>query len=366
MSAASTLASASSWYRPTPPPRAPHRRSTATRCSAPASPRAARGTGRTRPDASARPSRPPCSIRAGRAGSGESAASPRRRSRAAPRRAGRASRRSGRAASSRSAGHRGRPRRRCRLDDRNEARQVDRLGRVRDEHGGRRRRMAPARAGIPDGDAHRTAAWTVAASTASPNSPVVASPPRSGVGRDTSTSSTAAASASARSVSPRACSSEQRERAKHRGRVRLPRARDVGRRAVHRLEDAGACVAERRRRGEPEPAGDGCGDVGEDVAEHVLGHDDVERVGWADELHRDAVDERVPQLDVGVVGGELGDDPPPEARGVEHVRLVDRDEEATARPRELEGAARDALDLGRVYSQVSKTVPSSRVPRAPK
>ena len=43
-------------------------------------------------------------------------------------------------------------------------------------------------------------------------------------------------------------------------------SRACGCRAVHLLEDAGTVVAEGRRRGEPEPAGDGGGEVAEDVA----------------------------------------------------------------------------------------------------
>ena len=117
---------------------------------------------------------------------------------------------------------------------------------------------------------------------------------------------------------------------------------------MHRLEDPGAAVAEARRRGEAEPAGHRRGDVGEDVAEGVLHHEHVERLGVGDDLHRDAVDEPVAQLDVGVVGGELGDDPPPHPRRVEHVRLVDREQPAARAARELERAPRDPLDLARV------------------
>ena len=54
------------------------------------------------------------------------------------------------------------------------------------------------------------------------------------------------------------------------------------------------------------------------------------------------------QLDVGVVGGDLGDDAAPHARGLEHVRLVDRHELAAPAARELERAPRDPLDLQRV------------------
>ena len=72
------------------------------------------------------------------------------------------------------------------------------------------------------------------------------------------------------------------------------------------------------------------------------------RLGRLHELHRKAVDERVAQLDVRVLGGDLGGNAPPEPRGLEHVRLVDRDEPAAAAAGELEPAADDALDLRRV------------------
>ena len=95
---------------------------------------------------------------------------------------------------------------------------------------------------------------------------------------------------------------QQRERAQHRRRVRGSGSGDVGRRAVHRLEDARVRVAEAGRRREPEPAGHAGGDVGEDVAERVLHHEHVEGRRVRDDQHRDAVDEPVRQLDVGIVG----------------------------------------------------------------
>ena len=54
------------------------------------------------------------------------------------------------------------------------------------------------------------------------------------------------------------------------------------------------------------------------------------------------------QLDVGVVGRDLGDDAPPHARRLEHVRLVDREQPAAAGAGQLERAPRDPLDLRRV------------------
>ena len=52
-------------------------------------------------------------------------------------------------------------------------------------------------------------------------------------------------------------------------------------------------------RGEADAAGDGGGEVGEDVAEEVVGDDHVEALGLGDEEDRRGVD-------VQVVGGDLG------------------------------------------------------------
>ena len=98
----------------------------------------------------------------------------------------------------------------------------------------------------------------------------------------------------------------------------------------------------------PSPPVTARGDVREDVAEHVLGDDDVDALGRGHDLHREAVDERVPHLDVRVLRCDLVDDAAPQPRRVEHVRLVDRDERAAARGGELEAAPHDALDLRRV------------------
>ena len=87
------------------------------------------------------------------------------------------------------------------------------------------------------------------------------------------------------------------------------------------------------------------------------------RVG--DDLHRDAVDEPVAQLDVGVVGGELRHDPPPHPRRVEDVRLVDREQPARAAARELERAPGDPLDLvGVVLARVEDRAVVAHAARA--
>ncbi len=117
---------------------------------------------------------------------------------------------------------------------------------------------------------------------------------------------------------------------------------------MDRLEDPRARLAEGRRRREADSAGGDRRDVGEDVAERVLGEQDVEAAGIADELHRRIVDEHVVERDVGVVEGHGVDDLPPERRRLEHAVLVGDGDLAPALPGELERAARDPLDLARV------------------
>ena len=56
-----------------------------------------------------------------------------------------------------------------------------------------------------------------------------------------------------------------------------------------------------QRRGDAQRSGDLAGQVGQDVAEHVLGDDDVELVGVADQVHGHRVDVEVVELDVGVL-----------------------------------------------------------------
>ena len=69
-------------------------------------------------------------------------------------------------------------------------------------------------------------------------------------------------------------------------------ARDVGRRAVHRLEQrrAGAGRIEVGRRGASDAAGDRAAEVGEDVAEQVVGDDHVVAAGILDEVDARGVD----------------------------------------------------------------------------
>ncbi len=103
------------------------------------------------------------------------------------------------------------------------------------------------------------------------------------------------------------------------------------------------------RRREADAAGDGAGEVGDDVAEEVVGDDHVEarRVGGQEDRRR---------VDVEVVDGHVGelrrdrvDDPRPQRAGVhQHVGLVDQRQLPAGPPgRAGEGVAHDALDAVR-------------------
>ena len=105
-------------------------------------------------------------------------------------------------------------------------------------------------------------------------------------------------------------------------------AGDVGRRAVDRFVQPARAVAERGRGQQAERAGQHRGLVGQDVAEHVLGDRHVEVARAADQVHRRRVDQHVLELHVGklVAHRRASRDLAPQARGLEHVGLVDRRE----------------------------------------
>ena len=73
---------------------------------------------------------------------------------------------------------------------------------------------------------------------------------------------------------------------------------------MHRLEDARPSVAKAGGCCEPEAAAHAGRDVGEDVAERVLGQDHVEPLGMLDELQPRSVDEHVLELHVRIVRGD--------------------------------------------------------------
>ena len=98
--------------------------------------------------------------------------------------------------------------------------------------------------------------------------------------------------------------------------------------------------------GQPDAAGHRGGDVGDDVAEEVVGDDDVVAARVGDEEHRGGVDVLVGDRDLGELGRHLLDRPRPQPAGVgEHVGLVDQGEVlARAGDGPLEGVAHHPLD----------------------
>ena len=136
------------------------------------------------------------------------------------------------------------------------------------------------------------------------------------------------------------------DREDHRDRVGGALAGDVGCRPVHRLEDARRLAADRRRRREPEAAADRRGQVGEDVAEEVLGQDHVVGLRLGGEVHGEGVHELVREPDLLELRRlQLGDDTAPQLRRRQHVGLVHRDDAAVAPASELERPPCDPLDL---------------------
>ena len=85
--------------------------------------------------------------------------------------------------------------------------------------------------------------------------------------------------------------------------------RDVGCRAVHRLEHRGVLLlrVDVARGGEADGAGDGGAEVGQNVAEQVGAHHHVEPVRMGDEMRRQDVDMVPVGLDTRILGGDGGE-----------------------------------------------------------
>ena len=136
--------------------------------------------------------------------------------------------------------------------------------------------------------------------------------------------------------------------------VGLVLARDVGRRAVDRFVERalfaglGVARAQRGRRQHADRARQLRRFVGQDVAEQIVGDDDVELLRVAHELHGAVVGEDVGEFDVLVFGGVEFRDLflPEQARG-HHVVLFGGGDFVAAQAREFEGDAGDAVDFVR-------------------
>jgi len=115
---------------------------------------------------------------------------------------------------------------------------------------------------------------------------------------------------------------------------------------MDRLVQPKGAVAERRRGQHTQGAGQRCRLVAEDIAEHVIGQDDIERGRAAHEVHGTGVDEDIFQFDIGVSPGDFVHGAPPQAHGGQDIRFVNRCHLAAALPRGPEGDVGHSLDFG--------------------
>jgi hypothetical protein len=82
-------------------------------------------------------------------------------------------------------------------------------------------------------------------------------------------------------------------------------------------------VAEAGRREHAHRAGQHRGFVGQNIAEEIFGHDDIEAGGAADQMHSHGVDQDMFEFDVGVLLHDFDGDAAPEAAGGQDIGFVD-------------------------------------------
>src|ERR1700676_2389139 len=119
---------------------------------------------------------------------------------------------------------------------------------------------------------------------------------------------------------------------------------NVGRRSMNRFVEADR-ASDAGRSEQAERSYDSTGLIGEDVAEHVFGEDDVELGGLEDQRHGGRVHVHVGELDIGEIAGDTSDDFAPETRALQNIRLVDGEQTPAAGASEFKCDAGDALDL---------------------
>ena len=116
---------------------------------------------------------------------------------------------------------------------------------------------------------------------------------------------------------------------------------------MHRLEHRGegARGIDVRARRQADTAGDRGGLIGQDVAEQIVGHHDVESGRVGDQVNRRGIHMQIVGGHARVLGGDLGEDPLPQAPGVDqHVVLVNHRQMTPATRRQVEGVTHHALD----------------------
>src|ERR1700676_3522053 len=119
---------------------------------------------------------------------------------------------------------------------------------------------------------------------------------------------------------------------------------DVGRRSMNRFVEADR-ASDAGRSQQAERSHDSTCLIGQDVAEHVFGEDDVELGGLEDERHGGRVHVHVRELDIGKISGDASDDFAPETRALQNIRLIDGEQMQAAGASKLKCDAGDGLDL---------------------
>ncbi len=152
---------------------------------------------------------------------------------------------------------------------------------------------------------------------------------------------------------------QQHGRAEHR-RVGIcdALAGDVGRGAVNRFVHAELARTERGRGQQAERTGQHRCFVRQNVAEHVLGEDHVEARRLADQVHCCRVDQHVLELDVRELCAQYSFDRcAPQARSLQHIRLVDGHDALATPLREPARDTRDTSDfLDAIRAQVAREI----------
>jgi len=93
---------------------------------------------------------------------------------------------------------------------------------------------------------------------------------------------------------------------------------DIRRGAVDGFEERGAAGMDVPGGGEAKPAGELGGKVGDDIAEEIVGDDDIELPGIADEFHGEGIDVEVAGIHVGIFGADRFEDALPEIARESH------------------------------------------------
>ena len=122
-------------------------------------------------------------------------------------------------------------------------------------------------------------------------------------------------------------------------------SRDVRGRTVNGLIQAAGTLAQRGGGDHSDGAGDHGSLIRKDVAEHVLGDDDVELSRVLDDLHGAVVHEHLAVLHFRVLSLQAVHDRAPEAAGVQHIGFVHTAELLIALLGRLKADAADPLDL---------------------